>query len=115
MTDVRTSAGVIAGIGIVAFTGWNRLDPVVALLVAFNIIRTGVNLLRRSVRGLMDASLPQEDYLKIESIMAEFRSRGVDFHALRTRQAAAQRFISVHMLVPGCMTVHDAHPHGRGF
>ncbi len=115
MTDVWTSAGVIAGIGIVAFTGWNRLDPVVALLVAFNIIRTGVNLLRRSVRGLMDASLPQEDYLKIESIMAEFRSRGVDFHALRTRQAAAQRFISVHMLVPGCMTVHDAHHMAEDF
>ncbi len=108
-------SGVIAGIAVVAFTGWNRLDPIVALLVASNIIWTGVGLMRRSVSGLMDSSLPLEDYRKIESIMTEFRNRGIEFHALRTRQAAAQRFISVHILVPGGMTVHDAHHMAEDF
>ncbi len=109
MTDVWTSLGVIGGIGIVAFTGWTTLDPIVAIVVAINIIFTGGHLIARSTSGLMDAALPANEQDAIQSVMANFRERGVNFHALRTRQAAARRFVSVHILVPGDWTVHDAH------
>jgi cation diffusion facilitator family transporter len=109
MTDVWTSVGVIAGVALVAVTGWLRLDPFVALIVSFNIIRTGIQLMRRSVAGLMDIALPAHEQEAIEQVIEEYRSKGVEFHALRTRQAAARKFVSVHMLVPGGWTVHDAH------
>jgi len=109
MTDVWTSIGVIGGVAIAGFTGWNILDPLVAILVALNIVWTGVQLVRRSVSGLMDEALPESDQQKIRDVIAKYREKGVDFHALRTRQAAARRFMSVHVLVPGEWTVHDAH------
>ena len=109
MTDVWTSVGVIGGVAVAGFTGWNILDPIVAILVALNIIWTGIQLVRRSVAGLMDEALPQKEQDLIEPVMAKYREMGVSFHALRTRQAAARRFISVHVLVPGAWTVHDAH------
>lgn len=109
MTDVWTSAGVIAGVGLAIPTGWTLIDPIVALLVAANIIWIGVGLVRRSVDGLMDIVLPDAEQKSIESVMNKYREKGVEFHALRTRQAASYRFISVHMLVPGSWTVHDAH------
>jgi len=109
MTDVWTSIGVIGGIAIVGFTHWYFLDPLIAIVVALNIIWTGVQLVRRSVSGLMDEVLPAADQKLIQDVMAKYRERGVDFHALRTRQAAARRFMSVHVLVPGDWTVHDAH------
>jgi cation diffusion facilitator family transporter len=109
MTDVWTSVGVIGGVAVVALTGWQVLDPLVALAVSVNIIWTGFNLLRRSVAGLMDASLPQKDQQAIETVLAKYRERGIQFHALLTRQAASRRFISVHVLVPGDWTVHDSH------
>ena len=109
MTDVWTSVGVIGGVAIAGFTGWFILDPILAILVALNIIWTSVGLLRRSVMGLMDAALPANEQKLIEQVMVRYRERGADFHALRTRQAAARRFISVHVLVPGDWTVHDAH------
>lgn len=109
MTDVWTSVGVLSGVAIVALTGWLILDPIVALAVAANIIWTAISLLRRSVAGLMDASLPEEDQKKIEAVLETYRQKNIGFHALLTRQAAARKFISVHVLVPGEMTVHDAH------
>ena len=109
MTDVWTSAGVISSVLFIALTGWEFLDPVVAIIVALNIIWTGVRLVQRSVSGLMDVSLNLEDQEQIEKVLARYRRKGVDFHALRTRQAAARRFVSVHVLVPGEWTVHDAH------
>lgn len=109
MTDVWTSAGVIGGVAVAGFTGWTLLDPVLAILVALNILWTSFGLIRRSVMGLMDAALPANEQVLIEEVMARYRARGVSFHALRTRQAAARRFISVHVLVPGDWTVHDAH------
>ena len=90
-------------------TGWSFLDPVVAIVVALNIIWTGFQLVGRSVSGLMDAALPGPEQSLIQDVMQKYQSRGVSFHALRTRQAAARRFMSVHMLVPGEWTVHDAH------
>lgn len=109
MTDVWTSVGVVSAIGVVGLTGWLILDPIIAIAVGLNIVWTAYQLIRRSVEGLMDGALPSEDQQKIEGVIAQYRRRGVDFHALRTRQSAARRFISVHMLVPGAWTVHDAH------
>jgi cation diffusion facilitator family transporter len=109
MTDVWTSVGVIVGIGIVALTGWQALDPIIAVLVGLNIVWTAYQLLRRSVAGLMDASLPEEEQKVIETVMEKYRAKGVVFHALRTRQSAARRFVSVHVLMPGSWTLHDAH------
>lgn len=109
MTDVWTSVGVVSAIGVVGLTGWLILDPIIAIAVGLNIVWTAYQLIRRSVEGLMDGALPSEDQQKIEEVIAQYRRRGVDFHALRTRQSAARRFVSVHMLVPGAWTVHDAH------
>ncbi|RPJ28342.1 MAG: cation transporter [Chloroflexi bacterium] len=109
MTDVWTSAGVIGGVAIAGVTGWSILDPLVAIAVALNIIWTGIRLVGRSVAGLMDAALPDTEQRLIQDVIEGYEKKGVSFHALRTRQAAARRFISVHMLVPGEWTVHDAH------
>lgn len=109
LTDVWTSIGVIGGVGLVVVTDWTPLDPLVALAVAVNIVWTGTGLVRRSVAGLMDASLPADEQRVVEDVLARYRELGVEFHALRTRQAAARRFVSVHVLVPGNVTVHDAH------
>ncbi|MBK9474412.1 MAG: hypothetical protein IPO18_19440 [bacterium] len=91
-----------------ALTGWQRLDPVIAMLVGLNIVRAAFQILRRSIAGLMDASLPPVELAIIARVMAVHEARGVTFHALRTRQAAAQRFVSVHLLVPAPFPA-DAH------
>jgi cation diffusion facilitator family transporter len=109
MTDVWTSAGVLGGVGAVALTGWTWLDPIVAIAVSANIVWTGVSLVRRSIDGLMDVVLPPVEQETVEKVMNKYREKEIEFHALRTRQAAAHRFVTVHMLVPGEMTVHDAH------
>lgn len=109
LTDVWTSAGVISGVAVAGLSGWNILDPLLAIAVALNILWTSFQLVRRSVLGLMDTALPQKERDLIEAVMKKYQARGVTFHALRTREAAARRFISVHMLVPGKWTVHDAH------
>ena len=110
MTDVWTSAGVFLGVALVFVTGWLRLDPLVALAVALHIIWTGVGLMRRSWRGLLDAAIPAEDTGEIAKLFAEYAKRyGVTFHALRTRQAGMRRFISFHLLVPDAWTVAHAH------
>jgi cation diffusion facilitator family transporter len=109
LTDVWTSVGVLAGIGLVALTGWQRLDPVVALLVAANIAWTAIGIMRRSVGGLMDISISATDLEAVRKIFRTYEADGVKFHALRTRQSGAQRFISVHVLVPGDWTVQRGH------
>lgn len=109
MTDVWTSAGVLAGIAAVAVTGWHILDPIVALAVAVNIIHTGFGLVRRSVQGLMDTALPEEERRAVDAVLNLYRKRGVRFHALRTRQAASRRFLTIHVLVPGEWTVRRGH------
>ena len=109
MTDVWTSAGVIVGIIAVSLTGWERLDPIIALLVAANIVRTGVQLLSRSTGGLMDHALGPAEQAEIQAVLASHREDGVEFHALRTRQAGRRAFISMHVLVPGAWTVQQGH------
>ncbi|MDP1863529.1 MAG: cation diffusion facilitator family transporter [Thiobacillus sp.] len=109
MTDVWTSVGVIVGVGLVWLTGWLWLDPVVALLVALNILWTGWQLLQRSAAGLMDVSIPEDELQAIEAILDDYRKHGLKFHALRTRQAGTRAFITVHVLVPGAWTVQHGH------
>jgi cation diffusion facilitator family transporter len=110
LSDVWTSVGVVAGVALVAATGWNIVDPLIALAVALHILWTGFTLMRRSFLGLMDAAIPQADLTEIEKIFAEYRNRyGIDFHALRTRQAGSRRFVTFHMLVPDAWTVERAH------
>lgn len=109
LTDVWTSAGVILGVGLVWLTGWLWLDPVIALLVAANIVWTGWQLLQRSAAGLMDVSIPQDEISAIEEVLDRYRQQGLAFHALRTRQAGSRDFISLHVLVPGAWTVQQGH------
>lgn len=109
MTDVWTSLGVIGGLIVVAATGWVVLDPIIALIVAANIVWTGINLVRRSVNGLMDVALPLTELKIIETVITKYRAKNIVFHAVQTRQSASRRFLSVHILYPGNWTVHDAH------
>jgi len=110
LTDVWTSAGVIVGIGLVFATGWLRLDPLIAIAVAIHILWAGFGLMRRSVRGLLDPAISAEDQREVNKLIAEYSRRyGVAFHALRTRQAGARRFVSFHLLVPDAWTVAQAH------
>ncbi|MBT3322589.1 MAG: cation transporter [Anaerolineae bacterium] len=110
MTDVWTSGGIILGLGLVTLTGWQILDPIIALAVSVNIVYIAIKLIRRSVDGLMDASLSLNEMEAVEKVLDKYRDKyEIDFHALRTRQAGARHFITVHVLVPGEWTVHDAH------
>ena len=109
LTDVWTTAGVLVGIALVWLTGYERLDPIVALLVAANILYTGYRLLRHSAFGLMDVALPAEDLKSIQSILDSYQTEGIRFHALRTRRAAAVNYLAVHILVPGEWTVEHGH------
>lgn len=110
LTDVWTSLGVIVGVGLVALTGWAALDPILALAVALNIVWSGYGLLRRSVQGLMDTALPADERAAVVQVLDQFvASEGIGYHALRTRQAGARRFVSCHILVPGSWSVQHGH------
>ncbi len=109
MTDVWTSAAVVAGVVATQVTGWQRLDPLIALLVTSNMIRLALGLVRRSVLGLLDTALPQSMLDAVMATLAGFESDGVQFHAIRTRQSGRRRFISFHVLVPGSWSVRRGH------
>ena len=109
ITDVWTSVGVMVGVGAVALTEWEWLDPVIALLVALNIVRMGVQLMRRSALGLLDTAIPGQDRAAVMRILDAYAAEGAQYHALRTRQAGTRRFVSVHVLVPGAWTVQRGH------
>jgi cation diffusion facilitator family transporter len=110
MTDVWTSAGVIAGVAVVWATGWLLLDPLIAIAVGIHIIWAGVGLMRRSVLGLLDEAIPGDDLHEIRRLFEEYSHRyGVTFHALRTREAGARRFVTFHLLVPDEWSVKRAH------
>lgn len=109
MTDVWTSAGVIAGVGLVWLTGWLWLDPAIAILVALNIVWTGWQLMQRSASGLMDVAIPADKLAALEALLEQYRGQGLDFHALRTRQSGSREFITLHVLVPGQWTVKQGH------
>ncbi|MDP1547985.1 MAG: cation diffusion facilitator family transporter, partial [Anaerolineales bacterium] len=109
MTDVWTSIGVLAGVGLVAVTGWERLDPIVAFIVAGNIIWSGVRIVRESALGLMDTALPTEEQEILRKTLEPYTKKGVQYHALRTRQSGSRRFASFHVLVPDAWTVKRGH------
>ena len=92
-----------------ALTGWQRLDPIVAIAVAANIIWTGVGIVRRSTAGLMDSALSAQDQAAVQRVLQTHQEGGVQFHKLQTRQAGARKFVSIHVLVPGAWTVHRGH------
>lgn len=110
MTDVWTSVGVLAGVALVFATGWQVLDPLIALAVAAHISWSGFVVFKRSVMGLMDTVLPEHEQQQIEAVLDRHRDPGrIDFHALRTRKAASRRFVSLHVLVPGAWDVTRGH------
>ncbi len=110
MTDVWTSGGVVVAVGAVSLTGWQWLDPVIALLVAGQIVLSGVRLVREAVLGLMDTMLPPEELAQVTAVLEKYRrEEHIDYHALRTRRAGAQRFMSVHVQVPGEWSVQEGH------
>ena len=110
ITDVWTSVGVVLAVIGVTITGWQRLDPLIALVVAGNIVWTGVAILRQSFLGLLDTALPAADLATINTILQRYQERDdIHTHALRSREAGARRFVSFHILVPGWWSVHEGH------
>jgi cation diffusion facilitator family transporter len=109
LTDVWTTAGVIVGVALVGLTGWLWLDPVIGLIVALQIVMTGVKLVREAIDGLMDRGLPAEELGQVQAILERHCVEGVTYHALRTREAGSQRFVSVHIQVPGRWSVQEGH------
>ncbi|MFZ2261937.1 MAG: cation diffusion facilitator family transporter [Luteococcus japonicus] len=109
MTDVWTSAGVVAGVGLVWLTDWPRLDSIVAFAVGVNILFTGGKLMHESGMGLMDVSLPKEDNRRIREILESFTGENIMFHGVRTRESGHRRFMDMHLLVPGAWSVQQAH------
>lgn len=109
MTDVYTTGGVIIGLVLVTLTGWLWLDPLIAMAVALHILGEGFHLMKRSFDGLMDKALPEEELDKVKAVLETLRASGNDFHALRTRTAGRRRFVDVHVLVPGSLSVQAGH------
>lgn len=110
LSDVWTSVGVVVGVSAVALTGWEILDPIIALAVAAQILYSGVKLVRKSMAGLMDTALPAEELAVVTAVLDAYcREKQIEYHALRTRQSASQRFLSVHIQVPGDWTVMQGH------
>jgi Ca2+-transporting ATPase len=109
MSDVWTTGAVLLALGGIAITGWQWLDPIIAFLAALQIVWSGVSLMRRSVSGLLDAAIPPEEKAQVDRILDRYRAQGIQFHDLRTRAAGMQRLITVHVLVPGQLTVQEGH------
>jgi cation diffusion facilitator family transporter len=109
MTDVLTSAGVLVGIGLMKLTGWLRLDGIVAIGVAINIIWTGYQLLKRSALGLLDTALPQDEIDNIRLVLEKYEQKNIQFHSLMTRQSGQRKFILVHILMPGTIDIQQGH------
>ena len=109
MTDVWTSGGVVVAVLLVGWTGWLRLDPLIAMAVALNIVFAGLKLIGSSAMGLLDASLPKDENAMIVSVLRRHQSEKVRFHALQTRESGRQRFVSMHVLVPGEWSVQRGH------
>lgn len=109
LTDVWTSVGIIVAVALVALTSWYLFDPIIAILVAINILWTGVRLVRRSAAGLMDSALDDEDLAKIDRVLEPYRKQGIGFHALRTRKAGTRSFVSMHVLAPSSWSIKRGH------
>ena len=108
-TDVFTTAGVLAGVGLAWATGWWVLDPLLAILVAINIVYVGLDLVRTSVGGLMDESLSDEEVDRIRGALVRQMEGAIEVHALRSRHAGRHTFVEFHLVVPGAMSVDASH------
>ena len=109
LTDVWTSAGVLVGVVLVTMTGWLVLDPIVAFLVAVNILWTAARLLIETGHGFLDSAISKEDRALVDDVLEGYRDRGVMIHALKTRLSGTRRFVEMHVLVPGVWTVQKGH------
>lgn len=109
MSDVWTSVGVLGGLILALITGWVILDPLLALLVALNILREGYAVVVSSVNGLMDSAAPPEERAKIEEILHRSAEGALQVHGLKTRRAGVALFVEFHMVVEGAMTVQASH------
>jgi cation diffusion facilitator family transporter len=109
MADVWTSVAVLVALALVWLTGWSTLDPLIALAVALNILVTGLRLMRRSFDGLMDRAWPKEDLDQLRMRISENLRPGMAFHALRTRTSGSRLLVEFHLLVPGAMSLREAH------
>jgi len=110
LTDVWTTAGVLGGLFVIMLAPeWQVIDPLIAIAVAIHIVFTGIELLRRTTHGLMDAALPHDEIRATEKVIRAQLPAAASYHDLRTRKAGARRFIEFHMLVPGAMSVMDSH------
>ena len=109
LTDVWTSVGVVVGVFLVLVTGWTILDPLIAIAVAINIMVVGARLVRESTRGLLDVALPESETRRIVEVLSAHAVDGVTFHGLQTRESGKDRFMAVHMLVPGEWSVQQGH------
>jgi cation diffusion facilitator family transporter len=108
-TDVYTSVGVFAGLGIARLTGWLWLDPAVAIAVALAIVLAGVRIVRHAMDHLVDAALPAEEEAAIQALLNEHAGRFLEFHDLRTRKAGNVRHIDLHLVMDGNITLQEAH------
>lgn len=107
-TDVWTSAGVVVGLLAATFTGWLWLDPVIAILVALNILREGARLVRASGSGLLDEAVEPETLAEIEKVLEGFRHQAIRFDHVNTRKAGQRRFVDMHMHMPAGWTLGRA-------
>lgn len=108
MTDVWTSAGVVVGVGLVAFTSWTWLDPAVAIAVALNILREGASLMWKSSQGLMDNALEPEVMAEVEKTLREFQHHTIRFDHISSRRSGQRRFVDLHMHMPASWTLGRA-------
>ena len=109
LSDVWTSLGVVLGVALAKLTGLTILDPLIAIVVALNIVVTGWRLLHETASGLLDRALPENEHRQLEDLLASHRGPDITFHALRTRMAGSRRFVNFHVLVPGHWTVKKGH------
>ncbi|MFC2139003.1 cation diffusion facilitator family transporter [Bacteroidota bacterium] len=109
MTDVWTTVGILVGILIVKFTGFNLIDPIIAIIVSLGIVYTGMKLLIRSTEGLMDTALPEKDLVILKNILDKYKVQGIDYHAIYTRKVSSRSFISFHLLFPSEWTIYKCH------
>ncbi|WP_045210928.1 cation diffusion facilitator family transporter [Desulfonatronovibrio magnus] len=110
MADVWTSAGVILGITIIMIRpDWIILDSIIAIVVALNITRSGFSLIKRSLKGLMDAALPEDEIITVEESIKKHAGEHAEYHGLRSRKSGSRRFIDFHLLLPGHKTIKEGH------
>ena len=109
MADVVTSIGVLLGVLVASLSGVTWLDPLIAILVALNVLRTGYDLIRQSLHGLMDAALSSEEQTSIQLVLESFKARYLEVHDLRTRASGARRFVDFHLIVSSELSVQAAH------